>query len=517
MENNNNNSDEFVRLSAYPAAYAESVGEYVLPDYNADVRKILFTNAEVHSAGKFTDAGKTELCGIVSYDVVYLDNDGDVGSVSFTTDYEAIARCGIDDPVATYDRVKLSGYNLRLVGPRKLSAKATVAVSGEVAYTDSISVLGDSVDTSDSERLTVCVRIASTTRFDAVEREFAETVTRLEGAISDEVAVLYKGADACVKEVVAGETEATVEGELRLCALIRNGDEPIRLAESSIPYEVKIPVDELNALSKLIVNASVTSLTAAVNPDENGCDVVLSAIVEFALRADFNNEHEVVTDAYLKSAPTENTYTSFKYNELVDSLVETGEVAVEIPLSELDTVGLRDVPLVTATAKIESVEVEGGCAVVSGELRFSGIASESGDDGVSYIGIKHAAPFTYSLCLDDPIEDGALVSVHVTVPEVLAVIDGDVLELTARLRCEMTVLMPRDIKVLESMLPSGSEYEKEESRVVVYYPDGDETLFDIAKKFHTTPTAIAADNSLSADVSAGDKAVGVGVKRLLIL
>jgi hypothetical protein len=52
----------------------------------------------------------------------------------------------------------------------------------------------------------------------------------------------------------------------------------------------------------------------------------------------------------------------------------------------------------------------------------------------------------------------------------------------------------------------------------VYYPESKESLFSVAKKFHTTSAKIAEDNKLSAETLAGYNKDGTlsGVKKLII-
>ena len=51
--------------------------------------------------------------------------------------------------------------------------------------------------------------------------------------------------------------------------------------------------------------------------------------------------------------------------------------------------------------------------------------------------------------------------------------------------------------------------------ITVYYPDAEESLFSIAKKFHTSVEQIAADNRLSVE-TASSEISSLNVKRLLI-
>ena len=62
------------------------------------------------------------------------------------------------------------------------------------------------------------------------------------------------------------------------------------------------------------------------------------------------------------------------------------------------------------------------------------------------------------------------------------------------------------------------EYSRDESIVTVYYPESSESLFSIAKRFHTSVGEIAESNRLSESVfaSSGAPIGGFEVKKLII-
>ena len=79
---------QITRCRRQAPVYAESGCEYLMPDYLPDVRKILMTDAQIRPAGKFTDGDGTEFPGIVTYNVIYLDHEGEIASASFTSEYD---------------------------------------------------------------------------------------------------------------------------------------------------------------------------------------------------------------------------------------------------------------------------------------------------------------------------------------------------------------------------------------------------------------------------------------------
>ena len=64
----------------------------------------------------------------------------------------------------------------------------------------------------------------------------------------------------------------------------------------------------------------------------------------------------------------------------------------------------------------------------------------------------------------------------------------------------------------------GEIFETDCAKITVYYPTADDTLFSVAKRFHTSPIKVARDNEITETVFASDNPTGSlsGVKRVII-
>ena len=97
-------------------------------------------------------------------------------------------------------------------------------------------------------------------------------------------------------------------------------------------------------------------------------------------------------------------------------------------------------------------------------------------------------------------------------------LDANTVKLSAQLNAQTFLVVPRRVGYVSSSNTTDEVFEKESSVVTVYYPTGNETLFDIARRFHTSTIAVAADNSLTESVFAdSDKPFAAsGIKKLII-
>ena len=126
---------EYLSGREISALRCESLGDYSLPDYNGDVKKVLAVKAKVFPTGKFVGDDLLEFSGSIGYDVVYLDSENTVTHAEFTTDYDGAVRINSETYVDSDIATSVSSCNLRLVGPRKLSVKTLL--DNDVRITES--------------------------------------------------------------------------------------------------------------------------------------------------------------------------------------------------------------------------------------------------------------------------------------------------------------------------------------------------------------------------------------------
>lgn len=511
---------EFTRCARFTDVFTDSGAEYVLPDYNGDVRKILYTGAEVRPSGKFVGGDEIEFSGIVVYTMLYLDSENKLNSVEFTSDYDYSVKCNEETLRDVVCDTRVTNFAMRLVGPRKVSAKASVVGSVRLCERDAIRVVGTSFCDTDSPELNLkTVNIRESVPSGQTEREFAETLARLDGAIAEEVSVLFTNAEATPEGVEYSDGGANIKGKLRLSGVIKNGDEPAYRVSKILNFDERVEF-EGDSDMKFLPSVTITSLRADINGDENGTNVVVSAIAELSVVGEKNQSLTVVTDAYLKSCETENVYENFNFSELCGVGGSKLTHNAEIPRAELESERLREVLCLTATPKVESTSMNEGVLNISGEIRYNGVASEiTEDDGTSYVMLKFSEPFSINVNSDCQNADNLRYEVKVYARGADANIDANNLYASASLEAVALFYDDKTVKVLASSdKVVGGEFSSEGAKITVYYPSKDDTVFDVARKYHTSVAKLASDNMLTEEVIKGESEGGGlgGVKRLIV-
>lgn len=515
------NELEFTKSIKCPDAHTESSAEYILPDYLGDVRKILFTSVSVRPAGKFLGNDRVECSGILVYDMIYLDAEDNLSSVQFTSDYDYDVKCPFESCRDAISDTRASAYSIRLAGPRKISAKASVTGSVRLTADEKIAIAGDCIQGRDDlELATRRLNLRRTELSSVTEREFAEAITKLDSAIAEEVSVIFCNATAAADSVEYTEGSLTLKGKLKMNAVIKNGEKDAFPAEKLINFEESVPFEKGESDMKFAPDITVTSLKANVNPCEDGCEVVMSCVMELSALGEKNDRKEIVTDGYLKSCACSNEYEQFCFSEFLDLVSAKGNHSASLPRCEITAGKLREVVFITAEPKVESLIKDSEGVKILGDVRYSGVASELDEEGnIGYAMIKFSSPFATNVNIDCQNVDNLTIEAKVKAHSAAASLDAENLYVSCVLDCSVTFSEEKNEKTLSSINALEDEkYESCSSKITVYYPTADDTLFSVARRFHTSTLKVAADNSLGEAVMSRDGGDGnlAGVKKLII-
>jgi hypothetical protein len=335
----------------------------------------------------------------------------------------------------------------------------------------------------------------------------------------DEVSVIYSRAEATVDSLERDDENVKVKGKLNVNAVIHSGDSPAYCLEKQIPFDEEVEFPGMTHDMRLMPQLTVSSLKTMVNADEAGCEVVANAILEICVLGECNEKVDITTDSYLKSCPTDNVYDKFDYETLGDVVSVKGTHNAEVDRAELETEGLYEVIFLTATPKVERVDLNDGNVSIVGELRYSGVASEVVNGDVSYVGVKFTSPFASNVNINCQNTDNLQIETKVMTSSASASVDSNKLYASCNIESVVTVCRESSETVLVSSTKREDEkYEKVGATVTVYYPDESDTLFSVAKKFRTSGLKIARDNDISETVFAAENESGSlkGIKKILI-
>ena len=499
----------------------ESSCEYSLPDYMGDVKKILSVSANTIPSGKFASDGQVQFSGVVCYDVLYSDFEGKLTHLSATSDYDVAVPIDAEGYVDSFADTRVANLSVRLTGPRKLVAKAIVSSSVSVEAEQTLECLGDAFSAAESPQIATEEISLNTVSFGtSAEREYAEEAERFSGIGAEDVEIIATSGAVRIIESAATDGGVLVKGELIITSIVRTESQPPFAIKRIIPFEETVSVSGVSPDMQTWADGYLSSVTSGVADTDDGCSLTVNAIAELTCKAAKNKSVSVVADAYLKQRDTSASYEDYSYATLVCmGNCECGFTA-SAARSDIGCDGIRDI--LTLGCEIRSFEKKSTLSgfEISGDAAFSGIACEINEENkASFLPVKFTAPFKINVNCDCQIPDAAEIEASVRAIDTEFSLDADKLSVKAAVKVGYSVTEGKTTtRICECNVCGEEEYKSRLSTVTVYYPEKNESLFSVAKKFHTTASKIAEDNKLSEQTLAGKSGEGSlsGVKRLII-
>ncbi len=515
-----NITKEYKKVRRCADVYTETSADYSLPDYNGDIKRVLYTAAAVCPASKYNEDEAITASGIVSYDVIYVNSENKIDRISFTSDYDVSAKMNDKSVEGADIETRISSFSHRLTGPRRINMKASLTSEVRVIEACEIETDYDSAASGDAECVLAHPKIQLAEFAHSDEREYAEAVAALEGVMEDEVEILHSSCNYTFDEVKAEDGGVSLRGAHNLSVLIRCADGAPILYKKRIPFEEFLAAEGVEAGMNATAYANINSISCAVTAEESGVSVGASVIAEYCIRAYGNKECSVVRDAYLKSCGSEVKYEDFLYTTHLGCDKKSHTATHTIPLSDVCEWGVKNVILATAAARPTGTEISEGEALVNAEIKIFGITESTDEDGENIYGsIKSSFQIAEKVSFGCQIPDDASVECKIRVCDVCATIDEENMYVDVTYSVDAVAEANEKLVRLCSLFANSEEkFEKHESEIIVYYPTSEDTLFGIAKAFHTSVAHIAKTNMLTESVmNSFDSPVGLsGIKKLII-
>ncbi|GEM_PF-5311350 len=478
---------------------AECAADYVLADYEGDIKKILSASAKAVPSGHFTDGNRERFGGIVTFDVLYVDADGKLTSLHTTKDYEIGVYADEEKTKDAKALVTVSAVNARPSGPRKLNLRANLCLTADILEED---VLPFSPD-GEYEALTASVPVREVKTLETAEREYAEKSDPLPNLSGGEV--LIAGGDVFAERAEKTADGVRVSGKIYLFALLRAEDGTLFDVKKTVPFDELLRQKEIPDDADVFADGIVTSVSATPMTEEEENYLSFSCLCEYRTSIEKNAEIPVTLDLYHGEYETALTFSEFRGEKLL--FAENGSVSAsgQAKIPE-ECFGTSEILYSSATAKIKETEWRENGFAVKGDVTVNYVGTQTDKEGKpTYCHGKVNVPFekTYG-----KIQNGENKKVDAVCyayrSEVK--IDGEKIAANALVALSVRVTEPTACQVVTS-----AEMEKDtpvlhdKNRLTVYFPEKGETVYSIAKVFHVPADAIAKNNALVQAASTADE------------
>ncbi|MBQ8174066.1 MAG: hypothetical protein IJ009_01550 [Clostridia bacterium] len=487
----------------------EAGGEYVLADYQPEIRKILHVRAAVLPSGKYVSGTKAEFAGTVAHTVLYADAEGKLCSVTLNADYSFSCPLTEGGEYTAMADTMAEGTTYRLGGPRKISLRtrlrSLVHLYRRECITPEIRGMGSEADATSLERLEESAE--SMTMACGSSGEFPLTATvRLDTPATDARAV-WAGGNLLVSECRPQAGGCLCRGEAWVRCLLSEGDGVPTSVRERIPFEQFVAIEGADENSSFTAFGRLLSADVTVIPGEGEDNGMLGFDVSAEIEACAMGKKPCnpVRDLYSTAYDMSCRYRQVSLSRPLGNAMGNYTVSASRPRNECEAENATVILDADGRIEIGNVTVEHGRATVSGKLYTTVIffANEGQDGAGTLLSAEIPTTFRVETELRPTGGEQLRFDCHGELIGVRARIEQNAIAVDAEIALALRAAEIKSMRILESAEPDKSAaVEHEGNRIFVVYPKEGETLFSLAARYHKSRAAIAAQNDLAEDALA---------------
>ena len=486
MINENGANGGYFTVPLYERSFASEVsGDFTLPDYYTEIRRILCVTPTVLPAAKYVGDNTAEFNGVVDYTVTYVGGDGEIYSIPLSSDYSFNVPLdkvdGAGDASALCS-IGVESVNTRVSAPRRLSIRTRIRPNVRIYAKLSSSVNCDT-DASVSHIHTRTAEVQSLdcecSASDVIEVEY------IIPNVSEDLRVLRADGYVCCEQAERTDGGVKCPANLKLCLLVsREEGAVIETLTGEAPIEGEIDFD-INTVD-VPVNVRGIVSEMSVNVTDQGIECRVGVILEG--RACHNDTIGYTDDIYSteKQCECESKRISIRRSAACSS--GSFSFSERFPI---DTVGISadtQVYMTVGSVTMDKCEAKGNKYALSGNAVFSLLCRRDGEFQVNEVTV----PVKYETDGYCSTDGGLYFDALCQPMDIKTRIDGDSLCIDCEIYVSCDIVCEDTVNAVEKV-SFGTPISREESRIVVCYPSVDDTLWSVAKRYCVDRVNIVGD------------------------
>ena len=509
---------------------SEIMGDFSLPEYMPEIRKLLKIFARVSPPAKYLSANSVKLSGEVSYTALYVGGDGRLHSYIFTDGYEMGAAFS---PDAEYDingsislcaSVTPDSLTGRVTGARKMNVKCRLCADVS-AYGSSL-VFSEGGVPSDTH----IQRLVKSSECIACLFGENRDVEVVDEFVLEDQSESYVSTDCRVfiESVSTFDGYAECSGSVNLRHLVAKANGEVYSIPHKVSFSEVVEVNELSASASATAYGECTEVifSAELMPEREGAqEVSVRARLCLNARGYEKSSVEYVKDCFSTERECQNEMQSVELSKLYAAANKNMTVSESVDVAELGVLNeSADITVVESYCDptVEGVELgDSGKYVINGKCRFDIIysqkdanADEMNEDAMPeyYMG-ELVLPFRYECSEGGYLPERSFIKAEAISPK--ARINGSRIDLG----CELAIAYEIGGSEVISAVGAcrlGEAYNKVPCGFTVCYPDESDSLWSISKKYRKTVASTAMKNNIDDQTDADLSKTLDGIRYMIV-
>lgn len=487
--------------------------DFNVPDTMDDVEQLILDSGEIQIESAKNQGEKVAVKGMLNFRILYRTPAGQVMTLAGGIPFEEnVNMPGLSESDYVQAGWELDDLNVGIINSRKLNVKAlvTLKIQAETIYDAEAAVDVKFDGNVETLKRTSTVAALGVRRKDTFR---VKEVLTLSGNKPDIDTLLWQDIKLRGVNTKPLDGKVHIDGELMVFAIYagEDGQMPVQCMEESIPFSGEVELDESVEEMIPFITVRLVHKDMEVNPDSDGemREISLDVVMELDMRLYEEEEVELLSDLYALDREIlpdtgEACFDQIAARNLLKNKIQgkvslpSGQRILQICHSDGDV-------------KIDEIQIEDGELSIDGVLEVR-LLYLTADDASPVGASTEMLPFhmtaevpsispNSAYQIEPGIEQISAVMLGGETVEIKGVITADILVL--RQVCEQVIL---DVKEQ----PVNVEALKQMPGIVGYLVQPGDSLWKIARTFHTSVEDIMAANNLP------DSAIHPGDKLILV-
>ncbi len=458
---------------------AEVSGDYTLPDYQPEIRRLLCVEPTVLPPAKYVGGGNAELNGTVDYQILYVGGDGGLYTAPLSAEYsmnvplESVSAFEMGEGVNTLATTVCENVSTRVTAPRKLNIRSRLRSHVRVYGKQEMETRLEGV--SDPSALQYLRREG---RNMCISGGMSDVIGMSEeiGGISEDARVISANGCVFVADVRRGDGMVTASGDVNLKMLLAYENGETELLNRKIPFEGDVEIGEMPDGFDCCVLGTVSDISVSMEEGKILCDI--GVLLE--ARCMCNMPVPYIADVYSTVQSGECSFEEYRMPIAQTCINGNVSQSERIPLAELNLSEDMQIADVKGSVRFDNCTAVGDKYVLTGESRYVLICQKDGE----YSAMEWTVPLRYETdgAEGDPFSfdaAGQVISCR-------AKTDGSNLNLDAEIAVVADFSNTDTLRAV-SEARFGENYDCRGERIVVYYPTERDTPWSVAKQYRISP------------------------------
>lgn len=483
--------------------------DFIVPDTMSDIAQVILDSGEIQLEPLKTQSEKVTVRGKLDFHVLYRKEEGGLQTLGGVIPFEEVINVPeLEEKDYVGINWQLEDLDAGVINSRKLSIKAivTLEVKVESLFDTEAAVELGQVGDEESGR----PQIETLRR----KLDVAAIALRRKDTYRLKEDITLSGSKPAVDRVLwtemrlNGVTTRPLDGKIHLegvlmVFLIYEGEgenSAVQWVEESIPFSGEVEMQ--GAVEEMIPAISVRLIHKGLEekPDYDGemRELDVDAVMELDIRLYEEEQLEILSDLYATNRELDMETEDACFDQILAHTAGKCKLAEKVSMNSSPRV--LQICHSTGNVKVDEMEVKENALVMDGALEVK-LLYLTDDDSQPVQSMTELLPFHYEAEVQG-IRKDSVWYLETGLEQLTAVmIGGETVEVKAVILLDILVLQPVCQPVIRraETLPLDTKKLQQMPGIVGYLVQAGDTLWNIAKRFHTTVENVQAINGLASD------------------